>query len=176
MKLIGKSSAENDPTFPGNFRPIALTACTGKLFTTILRNQWLHYMNTNNYLNSSIQKAFMPSIPGCVEHHHKLTSILSEAKRKHKSLAVCWLDLANAYGSVHHSLIQFSLKHYHAPPQFCKILEALYSDLHAKVITADWATPMIPLQVGVYQGDPLSVVIFNTVINTLTSRHLADPP
>ena len=32
-----------------------------------------------------------------------------------------------------------------------------------------WATPLIPLQIGVYtyQGDPLSVVIFNTVMNTL---------
>ena len=30
-----------------------------------------------------------------------------------------------------------------------------------------WSTPLIPLQRGVYQGDPLSVVIFNTVINTL---------
>ena len=97
----------------------------------------------------------------------KLAAILAEAKKKHKSLAVCWLDLANAYGSVHHSLIQFALKHYHAPPQFCQVLEALYSELSAQVITTDWATPLIPLQIGVYQGDPLSVVIFNTVMNTL---------
>ena len=34
-------------------------------------------------------------------------------------------------------------------------------------ITADWSTPCIPLQVGVYQGDPLSVVIFKSVMNTL---------
>ena len=51
------------------------------------------------------------------------------------SLAVCWLDLANAYGSVHHSLIQFSVEHYHAPPCFHQILQALYSDLVGKVIT-----------------------------------------
>ena len=30
-----------------------------------------------------------------------------------------------------------------------------------------WDTPFIPIQVGVYQGDSLSVVIFNTVINTM---------
>lgn len=28
-------------------------------------------------------------------------------------------------------------------------------------------TPLVPLRIGVYQGDPLSVVIFNTVMNTL---------
>ena len=109
----------------------------------------------------------MPTVPGCTEHHLKLSSILAEAREKHKSVAICWLDLANAYGSVHHSLIQFSLRHYHAPPQFLSVLRALYSGLSAKVITADWKTPVVPLQMGVYQGDPLSVVIFNTVMNTL---------
>ena len=80
----------------------------------------------------------MPTVPGCTEHHLKLSSILAEVHSKHKSLAVCWLDLANAYGSVHHSLIEFSLHHYHAPPQFLSILRALYSELNAKVITAEW--------------------------------------
>ena len=32
ITLLGKSSAEDDPTTPGNFRPIALTPCIGKLF------------------------------------------------------------------------------------------------------------------------------------------------
>jgi hypothetical protein len=46
-------------------------------------------------------------------------------------------------------------------------MQALYSGLNAKVITAEMETPVISLQKGVYQGDPLSVVIFNTVMNTL---------
>ena len=35
------------------------------------------------------------------------------------------------------------------------------------VTSKAWSTKAIPLQVGVYQGDPLSVVIFNTVMATL---------
>ena len=122
---------------------------------------------TNKYINPSLQKAFMPTVPGCTEHHLKLSAILDEARKRHKALCVCWLDIANAYGSVHHNLIQFSLQHYHAPPGFCAIVKALYSGLQAKVITSEWETPAFPLQVGVYQGDPLSVVVFNTVMNTL---------
>ena len=124
-------------------------------------------MILNNYLDPSLQNAFMPTIPGCTEHHLKLSSILSEAQSKHKALAICWLDLANAYGSVHHSLIQFSLRNYQAPPQFFFILHALYGRLNATVITANWEKPLLSLQKGVHQGDPLTVVIFNTVMNTL---------
>ena len=53
------------------------------------------------------------------------------------------------------------------PPDFVSIMENIYDGLAATIVTDDWITPAIPLQIGVYQGDPLSVVIFNTVINTL---------
>ena len=167
VKLLGKPAAENDPTLPSNFRPIALTSCVGKLFTTIVRNRWLSFMIANQYLDRSVQKAFMPKTPGCVEHHHKLAEVIKDAKLRRKSLAVCWLDLANAYGSVHHSLISFSLQHYHAPPQLLQLIQAFYSDLSATITSSKWSTPPVPLKLGVYQGDPLSVVIFNTVINTM---------
>ena len=46
-------------------------------------------------------------------------------------------------------------------------MQAFYTGLQARVTSGEWTTPLIPLKVGVYQGDPLSVVIFNTVINTM---------
>ena len=112
IKLLPKKNASDDPSNPGNFRPTALTSCVGKIYTTIIKDRWLSYMKSNNYFDTRIQKAFMPSVPGCVEHYVKLATAVSEARSLHKSLCVCWLDLANAYGSVHHNLISFSLQHY----------------------------------------------------------------
>ena len=167
VKLIGKTSARSDPSTPTNFRPIALTSCVGKLFTAIVRNRLLNFMLSNKYIDKSIQKAFMPATSGCSEHHLKLATTLCDAKRKHHSLAVCWVNLANAYGSVHHSLILHSLRHYHVPSKMTNLVKAFYTGLAASVSSSSWSTSLIPIQVGVYQGDPLSVVIFNTVINTL---------
>ena len=92
-------------------------------------------MLENEYLDPTIQKTFMRATPGCMEHHLKLAFILADAKRKHESLTVAWLDLANTYGSVHHSLIDFALHHYHAPSHFCNIVASLYSGLSARVST-----------------------------------------
>ena len=166
LKLLGKKTAENDPSSPTNFRPIALTSFVGKLFTSILKNRWMDYMVSNKYLNTSIQKAFVDGVPGCTKHHVKLLAAIDEARKKHKSLTVCWLDLANAYGSVHHNLIQFSLEHYHAPTKFCNVIQDLYTDLCGFVMTSEWTTDMFNMDIGVFQGDPLSVLIFNTVMNT----------
>ena len=102
---------------PSNFRLIALTSCVGKLFTIILKNRQFKFMLSNKYLDGSVQKAFMMATPGCLEHQFKLASIIQDARTKHKSLTVCWLDCGNAYGSVHHSLIDFSLKHCHMHQQ-----------------------------------------------------------
>ena len=61
--------------------------------------------------------------------------------------------------------------YYNAPPKFHKVVESFYTGLYASVSSGIWDTSFIPIQVGVYQGDPLSVVIFNTVINTMVDMH-----
>ena len=64
---------------------------------------------------------------------------------------------------------------YHAPPKFLRLFQNFYSNLSATINSAQWSTPPIPQEVGVYQGDPLSVVIFNTVINTLVDTITTKP-
>ena len=170
--LLGKSAADKDPSQPSNFRPIALTSCVGKVYTSILKRRWQHFMLNNGYLNTSIQKAFVDGIPGCSEHHLKLLAMIEEAHQKHKSISICGLDIANAYGSVHHDLIRFSLQHYHALRDFIEIITNLYTDLTGIVRTKQWTTAPLHLGIGVFQGDPLSVSIFNTVMNTLVDTLL----
>lgn len=108
----------------------------------------------------------MPSVPGCIKHYAKLAAAISEARTRHKSLCVCWLDLANAYGSVHQDLIKFSIEFYRAPTKPISMVGNFYSSLSASISIPEGRTRAIPLKIGLYQGDPLSVTIFNTVMNT----------
>ena len=128
IKLIPKEGAKINPAEPSNFHPIALTSCVGKVFTSILKNRWLHYMIANQYLDTNTQKAFVKSVPGCTEQYRKLLGAITESFKKHKSISVCWLDLANAYGSVDHGLIDFTLQHFLATPRFRNILADLYTN------------------------------------------------
>ena len=84
LHLLGKVSAKSDPSVPSNFRPIALTSCMGKVYTSVLKGRWMSFMTANGYLNTTVQKAFVDGISGCTEHHVKLLSIIEEAWRKHK--------------------------------------------------------------------------------------------
>ena len=93
-------------------------------------------------------------MPGCFEHHLKLLTIFQEAQRRCKSLCVCWLDLANAFGRVHPDLIVFSLAHYHVPPEMIQLVSYLYDGLTAVISTDKWTTALIHLQLGVTRVTP----------------------
>ena len=167
FKLIPKAQATDDPSNPKNFRPIALTSCIGKIFSLLIKHRLDEHMIGNGLLDTSVQKAFQTKIPGCEEHQFKLHSVLQDANSNARSLTIAWIDLENAYGSVPHKLIAFALNHYQVNPYLVELVCNLYTNLTASVLTPSWATASFAMEVGVFQGDPLSVSIFNVVINTL---------
>ncbi|KAI8507130.1 hypothetical protein Bbelb_155690 [Branchiostoma belcheri] len=78
----------------------------------------LKYMMDNNYIDTSIQKGGVPGCSGCIEHTSILSQLIQEAKAGKKVLAIVWLDLQNAYGSVPHQLIKVALEKYYVPEPF----------------------------------------------------------
>ena len=109
----------------------------------------------------------MDGVPGCIEHQFKLWSALKDAQRNQRHIHVCWLDIANAYGSVHYNLTLHALHHYHLPAHFICTVSSLYSNLCVVVSINQWTSNLFKLQIGVYQGDPVSAAIFNVIINTI---------
>ena len=53
VHLLGKKKAPDDPSNPSNFRPIALTSCASKVFTSLVNRSWLAYMVDNGFLNTA---------------------------------------------------------------------------------------------------------------------------
>ena len=65
---------------------------------------------------------------GCVEHTSVITQIIREAKDKKGELALIWLDLVNAYGTLPHQLIYITLQKYHLPDKVRKPLDHYYNN------------------------------------------------
>ncbi|CAC5403064.1 unnamed protein product [Mytilus coruscus] len=64
------------------------------------------YMTDNNYVDTSVQKGGVPGFSRCIENTRVISQLIQEAKVNKKDLKVVWLDLANAYGTIPHMLIQ----------------------------------------------------------------------
>ena len=90
---------------------------------------------------------------------------LNEARRYKKGLAVLWLDIANAYGTVPHCLIFFALKRYGVHESFIKIINNYYEGLWSKSFSnfapSGWHRHLR----GIFAGCTLSIILFLAAIN-----------
>jgi hypothetical protein len=154
---------------PANYRPICLSNAASKIFTTYLQKHIDAHM-TMNKLWSPTQKGFREHMSGCIEHQFMLQKLIEHVRRTGQSdLIVILTDLADAFGSVRHSLIHFVTKYYGIDPKLRQVIASLYKDLEVS-LELDGTTVQIRQEKGVFQGDCLSPTLFNMVINIILAR------
>ena len=95
-----------------------------------------------------------------------MANIINKARIKQRSLVITLLDLKNAFGEVHHNLIQPVFGYHHMPNHMNNLIKSLYIDFKTSVITSEFRTHFIPVGRGVLQGDCLSPLLFNMCFNT----------
>ena len=162
--LLSKS---DDLSKVSEFRPIAITSTIGKIFFSVVSDRLQKFMVKNNYIPMSTQKGFLAGMPGCLEHAFMLSEALRNAKEHQRQIVVTWIDLANAYGSVRHNLIQFALHWYHVPGLIRELIMDYYDKLMAKVISKKWSTGFFLFDIGLFQGCVLSTILFDCVFQLL---------
>lgn len=100
------------------------------------------YLAKNTYIDTSVQKGGISVMPGCLEHTGIVTQLIREARNNKGNLSVLWLDLANAYGSIPHKLVQLTLTKYHVPSRIRDLIADYYSNFRKRVssgaITSRW--------------------------------------
>ena len=160
--LIYKSGATDSVC---NYRPITMTNTDGKILLSVIASRSLTFMKYNRYYDLSVQKGFISDMAGCAEHTTMLAELLRNAKQHTRQITICWTDLENAFGSLRHDLIQFALSWYHFPEAIRLFVQDYYEGLSIKIRTNTWTTEPVALLMGIFQGCPLSVQLFNIVWN-----------
>ena len=103
-----------------------------------------------------------------------MAHIINQARTKQRSLVIALLDLRNAFGEVHHNLIQSVLSYHHVPDHIKILINSLYTDFRTSVITSQFNTPFIHVSRGVLQGDCLSPLLFNLCFKTFVQHIKSD--
>ena len=169
--LIHKKGHTDDPS---NFRPITLESVPLKVFTSCLRNAIYSFLTCNNFIEQNIQKGFTPNLSGTLEHTAQMADIINKARIRQRSVVITLLDLKNAFGEVHHNLIQSVLDYHHIPDHIRFVIKSLYTDFQTSIITSEFQTPFLTVGRGVLQGDCLSPLLFNMCFNTFIQHIKAE--
>lgn len=149
---------------PGDFRPITVSSTITRAFHKILANR----MQKSVPLDSR-QKAFRP-IDGCSENIFLMDLVLRYTRQNHQPLFMATLDVAKAFDSVTHETIIDTLQTAGVPNLMIEYIAKTYKNSTTRIQCDGWKSHVIHPTCGVKQGDPLSPIIFNMVIDRLLSK------
>ena len=135
VKLLHKKGDASDPT---NFRMIALSGCIGKTFHLLINRRLTNYLTSNNLVDPTMQKAFLPGINECIEQNAAMEEVIKSARKNKKTAHISFFDSEDAFGSVPYSLIQKTLKRNHLPDNVQSYLSNFYANGTAVVQTSSW--------------------------------------
>jgi hypothetical protein len=95
-----------------------------------------------------------------------LESAIEEAKLKKTRLTICWLDLANAFGSLPHYFLHQLFQSLPIPTELRDILSNIYTNSIFQFVVNKELVTVHPTS-GVCQIDSLSSIIFNLAAEPL---------
>ena len=151
------------------FRPISLLNVEGKLFFGVLARRVRTYLSDNEYINTSVQKDGIQGMQGCVEHSSMVWEAIKTAKEEKRDLHVVWLDLANAYGSIPHDLVQKALQYYHIPEWVSNMVQSYYNNFWIRFSTKKITSRWTQIEKGIPAGCSISPVLFTIAMNVIVT-------
>ncbi|MCP4493478.1 MAG: hypothetical protein GY820_40160, partial [Gammaproteobacteria bacterium] len=144
-----------------NYRGIALTSIVSKTLNRMILNRIKPSMEKILRMN---QNGFREG-RSTTSHILGLRRIFEGARDKNLTAVMLFIDFKKAFDSVHRGLLMKILLAYGIPHQIVSLIEGMYTNTIAKVITDDGLTEAFLILAGVIQEDTLAPYLFIIVID-----------
>lgn len=148
------------PSKPGEYRPISITSVLQRQLHKILVNRLGKVRRFDDR-----QTAFRNGVDGTSNNLATLRTIIEVRKRTNCDLHVVFLDLKKAFDSVSHQAVFQTMSDLKCPTLFINYLKQLYSKTKTSLELSNNTTTTIQFGRGVLQGDPLSPILFNHIMD-----------
>jgi len=148
-----------DPRMAANWRPLTIGPVLGRVFSGVVDGRLRGIVDLDPR-----QKGFIPE-PGCDINVFLLTE-MHKVSKVDQGMVMAVLDIAKAFDTVPHTLITKSLRAHGVPAPLTALVASMYDDCRT-TISVDEADINITLRRGVKQGDPMSPLLWNLILDPL---------
>ncbi len=153
-----------------NYRGIALTSTVSKTLNRMILNRIRPAMER---ILRNNQNGFREG-RSTTSHILCLRRILEGVRDKNLTAMLLFIDFKKAFDSVHRGMLMKILTAYGIPQPIVRLIEHLYENTMAKVITDDGLTESFPILAGVMRGDTLAPYLFVIAIDYVMTTALSD--
>jgi hypothetical protein len=162
-----------EKTNPANYRPISLLPIIAKIFDTLINNQMMTHLTTNNII-SPTQYAFRPNSSTTLALQTILNKIQKHKSQRHPLLAI-YVDLSKAYDTISHAKLLHKLRHdFNFTEETTAFFSTYFQNREQTTHTQHAQSRMQTITHGIPQGSTLSTTFFllyiNDIIRTVKSK------
>jgi hypothetical protein len=148
---------------PKNYRPITCLPTTYKVLTSILSERIYHHAIENHILPEE-QRGCRKNSYGTKDQLLLNKTILNDAKRHRKNLAVAWIDYKKAFDSLPHAWIVKCLELQKVNSLLIELLKHNMKNWKTSLTLnhneGSIVVPDVKITSGIFQGDSLSPLLF----------------
>ncbi|KAM9960751.1 hypothetical protein ACTFIW_009900 [Dictyostelium discoideum] len=173
--LITIYKNKGDPNHLDNYRPITLLNVDYKIYSKILNNRILRFLNN---VISPFQTGF---VPRRILHDNIITlnSVIDIAHREmqsntHIAPIITFYDFEKAFDSISHKAIVRTLAHLKLPTKFIKAITNLLINSETAIYMNNNMSSKFISKRGTKQGDPISPTIFALVVECMATSIISD--
>ncbi|KAI5739178.1 hypothetical protein M8J77_015968 [Diaphorina citri] len=164
LKMIYKKGEKKNPS---NYRGIALLNCLTKLFTQILTNRFMEWMEKENLFCEG-QAGFRRG-RSCLDNIFVLMAMIQIHLRiAGNKIYAAMVDFRTAFDVINRDRLWQKLYNLGVSSKFIRVLQSLYSQTCCKIKINDaMSTSKVKVQKGLWQGDSFSAGAFAAYINDI---------
>ena len=149
-----------------NKRPICLLDVIYKLLAKILANRLSNVMHKIIHVN---QTGFMKN-RFIGENVRLITDVIEYCSMDDIEGLLLAIDYRNAFDTLEHDFLWFTLKSFNFGTGFCSWIKLLYSGALLSVCNNGYTSEWFPCTSGTFQGSPLSGMLFKLAVEMLANR------
>lgn len=162
IRVLLKSGA---PSLAKNYRPISVSPIMYKLFSILVSSRIEGVLESKQ---SEDQAGFRKSY--CMlDHIYALVLIQEKAEEWRHECWIAAVDFMKAFDSVEHESIWIALREQGVGEEYVALLRALYKGQKGVVATT-LRSKEFDIKRGTKQGDPLSTLLFNVVLEQVFTK------